>query len=409
MTYEVHGRLQSEKPKAFTGPGRLSRIEGAAGPKLTSTTAWECSFINLGSVRTFTEVRTLFSSYRPCKRGPIPRLDVLWAKLFTILMCCLAVVSVSGCGSAAGSSTTGTTNTGTAATGTGASVALSALSCSNASMTGAGSDTCTVTLSSVAGSSGVSVALASSNAAVTVPATVAVAANATSAGFTATASSVTAAQSVTLTASAGGVSKTFALQLNAAGTTVPTLTISATSLAFGNVTVNTPSTLPVTLTSAGTAPVTINSATLSGTGFTMSGATFPVTLNPSLAVTLEVQFDPTTAGALTGQLTIQSNSSTNGTAVIGLSGTGASASGSHQVTLNWDAPSSSSDPVVGYDIYRATGGSSTYQLLNSSADTQTTYVDTAVQASATYVYYVTSVDSSGVQSTSSNQVTATIP
>ncbi len=353
----------------------------------------------------------MFSSYRPCKRGPISRLDGLWAKLFTILTCCLAVVSVSGCGSAAGSSTTGETNTGTSGTGTAASAALSALACSNASVTGAGNDTCTVTLSSAAGSSGLSVGLASSNAAVTVPATVAVAANATSAGFTATASSVSAAQSVTLTASAGGVSKTFALQLNAAGTTVPTLTISATSLAFGNVTVNTPSTLPVTLTSAGTAPVTINSATLSGTGFTMSGATFPVTLNPSLAVTLEVQFDPTTAGALTGQLTLQSNSSTNGTAVIGLSGTGASAggSGSHQVTLNWDAPSSSSDPVVGYDVYRATGGSSTYQLLNSSADAQTTYVDTAVQASATYVYYVTSVDSSGVQSTSSNQVTATIP
>ena len=67
---------------------------------------------------------------------------------------------------------------------------------------------------------------------------------------------------------------------------------SPTSLAFGNVTVNTASTLPVTLTSTGTAPVTINSATLSGTGFTMSGATFPVTLNPTQSVTLNVQFDP---------------------------------------------------------------------------------------------------------------------
>ena len=66
-----------------------------------------------------------------------------------------------------------------------------------------------------------SVGLTSSNAAVTVPATVVVPANATSAGFTATVTSVTTAQSVTLTASAGGVSKTFALQLNAA---VPTLT-----------------------------------------------------------------------------------------------------------------------------------------------------------------------------------------
>jgi fibronectin type 3 domain-containing protein len=112
---------------------------------------------------------------------------------------------------------------------------------------------------------------------------------------------------------------------------------------------------------------------------------------------------------VTGQLNIQSNSSTNGTAVVGLSGSGTSASGSHQVILSWDAPSNSSDLVAGYDVYRATGSSSTFQLLNPSADSQTTYVDTDVQASATYVYYVTSVDSSGVQSSSSNQVTATIP
>ena len=73
--------------------------------------------------------------------------------------------------------------------------------------------------------------------------------------------------------------------------------------------------------------MTINSATLTGTGFTMSGATFPVTLNPTQSVTLNVQFDPTAAGAVTGQLTIQSNSSTNGTAVIGLSGTGTAVAG----------------------------------------------------------------------------------
>ena len=132
--------------------------------------------------------------------------------------------------------------------------------------------------------------LSSSSTAVTVPATVAVQANATSAGFTATVTSVTTAQSVTLTASTGGVSKTFALQLNAA---VPTLTISPASLAFGNVTLNTPTTLPVTLSSSGTAPVTINSAALTGTGFTLSGGTFPVTLNPTQSATLNVQFDPT--------------------------------------------------------------------------------------------------------------------
>jgi fibronectin type 3 domain-containing protein len=145
----------------------------------------------------------------------------------------------------------------------------------------------------------------------------------------------------------------------------------------------------------------------------MSGATFPVTLNPTLALTLDVSFDPQTAGAVSSQLTVNSNASTNSTAIVGISGTGVSASGSgsrsHQVTLSWDAPSSSSDPVVGYDIYRATSGGSTYELLNSSTDAQTTYVDTNVQANASYVYYVTSVDSSGVQSSSSNVVTASIP
>jgi fibronectin type 3 domain-containing protein len=143
----------------------------------------------------------------------------------------------------------------------------------------------------------------------------------------------------------------------------------------------------------------------------MSGATFPVTLNSNLVLTLDVNFDPQTAGPVHGQLTVNSNSSTNSIAMVSLSGTGVSASGSgsHQVKLSWDAPSSSSDPVVGYDIYRAASGNSTYQLLNSSADTQTTYIDINVQANVTYVYFVTSVDSSGVQSAFSNQVTATIP
>jgi len=256
-----------------------------------------------------------------------------------------------------------------------------------------------------------SVGLTSSNAAVEVPTTVTVPANAASAGFTATVAAVTASETVTLTASAGGVSKTFALQLNAPGANVAALTISSASLAFGNVTVNTTSTQPLKLTSSGTSPVTISSASLTGTGFTMSGATFPVTLNPGLAVTVDVSFDPTAAGSASGQLTVDSNAAANSNPTISLSGTGISASGggSHQVTLTWDAPGSSTDPVAGYEIYRADAGSSTYQLLNSTAETQTTFVDANVQANASYVYYVTSVDASGVQSTASNQVTATIP
>ena len=220
--------------------------------------------------------------------------------------------------------------------------------------------------------------------------------------FTANVSSVTSAQAVTLTASAGGVSKSFALQLNA---TAPTLSISATSVAFGNVGVKMAATRTVTLSSTGTAAVTVSAATVTGTGFTVSGATFPVNLNPGQSVTLNVQFDPIATGAATGQLTIKSNSSSNGTVVISLSGTGTPP----EVDLSWDAPSSSPDPVAGYNIYRSTGGSSSYQPLNSSIDTETTYVDSTVQSGTAYIYYVESVDSSGVKSAPSNNVTVTIP
>jgi hypothetical protein len=168
---------------------------------------------------------------------------------------------------------------------------------------------------------------------------------------------------------------------------------------------NIPATQSLTLTSTGTSAVTINAAAVTGTGFSISGATFPVTLNPSQVATLTVQFDPTTAGAATGQLTITSNSSTNGTATIALSGTGMQP----QVSLSWNAPSSSTDPVAGYNIYRSTGGSSSYQLVNSSVDAQTTYVDTTVQNGLTYDYIVESVDASGVVSSPSNTLSITTP
>ena len=207
---------------------------------------------------------------------------------------------------------------GTGTTGTGAA-ALSALSCSSGAMTGLGSDNCTVTLNASAPSGGLVVNLSSSNSAVTVPSTVTVPANATSAEFTATVSSVATAQAVTMTATAGGAVKDFTMQLNAA---ILALSVNATSVAFGDVVVNTPATQPVTLTSTGTVPMTINGATLTGAGFTMSGSAFPTTLNPGQEMTLNIGFDPTVVGAATGQLAITSNSSTNNTVAIGLSGTG---------------------------------------------------------------------------------------
>jgi len=198
--------------------------------------------------------------------------------------------------------------------------------------------------------------------------------------------------------------QTVTLTVNQATTT---LSINATSVGFGSVTLNTLSTQTVTLTSTGTASVTVNSATVTGTGFTLAGSTFSATLTPGQTATVGVQFDPTTAGAATGQLTITSNSSTNSTAVITLTGTGTAAS--YSVDVSWDAPTSSTDPVAGYNVYRALSGSSTYQLLNASVDTQTAYADSTVQSGQSYDYEVESVDASGVESVPTSPIAVTVP
>jgi len=200
---------------------------------------------------------------------------------------------------------------------------------------------------------------------------------------------------------------TAVIALNGTGTAAnPQLSISITTLSFGSVTVNTATTQSLTLTSTGTSPVTVNSAAATGAGFTIVGGSFPVTLNPTQTLTLQLQFDPATAGALTGQLTITSNSLSGNPTVISLSGTGTSVA--HDVNLSWNAPSSSPDPVVSYNIYRATG-SGGFVLVNSSPDTAVTYVDNNVVSGTSYNYEVTSVDANGVESTPSNQVTVTIP
>jgi N-acetylneuraminic acid mutarotase len=58
-------------------------------------------------------------------------------------------------------------------------------------------------------------------------------------------------------------------------------------------------------------------------------------LNPGQVATLTVQFDPAAAGPATGQLIIISNSSTGGTAVISLSGTGTSVPAAGAQTYAW--------------------------------------------------------------------------
>jgi hypothetical protein len=178
-------------------------------------------------------------------------------------------------------------------------------------------------------------------------------------------------------------------------------------VSFGNVVLNTPTIQSLTLTSTGTAPVTVNAATSTGTGFTVSGITSPVTLNPGQTATLSVAFDPAAAGAATGQVSITSNSSTGSSTLIGLTGTGVAAS--YEVNLTWNAPTSSPDPVAGYNVYRSPSGASSYQILNPSVVTTTAYADETALDGQTYDYIVESVDASGNQSVPSNMAAVAVP
>jgi hypothetical protein len=186
----------------------------------------------------------------------------------------------------------------------------------------------------------------------------------------------------------------------------PGLTLQTTSVSFGDVTLNTPATQTVLLTSSGTAALTISAAAVTGAGFRLTAGSFPATLQPEQTATLDIQFDPTVTGAATGAVTLTTNTSA-GTATIALTGAGQAAS--YEVELSWDAPTSSTDPVAGYDVYRATGTSSSYELLGPTTAPATAYTDTSVADGTAYTYYVVSVDAEGNQSVPSTPFSITIP
>jgi hypothetical protein len=184
-----------------------------------------------------------------------------------------------------------------------------------------------------------------------------------------------------------------------------TLGISPASLSFGNVTTGTSSASQnVTITNTGNSNVTISQITLSGSGYSMTGGSTPVTVSPLQNLTLFVQFSPTTAGSANGSISIVSNAS-GSPATVSLSGTGV-APVQHSVALTWNASTST---VSGYNVYRSTVSGSSYTKLNSSLVAALNYTDSTVQSGTTYYYVTTAVDSNGDESVHSNEASATIP
>ena len=184
-----------------------------------------------------------------------------------------------------------------------------------------------------------------------------------------------------------------------------TLNVSPTSLSFGNVTTGTSSSSQnVTVTNTGNSKVGISQIAVSGTGYSVTGGSTPVTLSPSQTLTLTTQFHPTVAGSASGSISIVSNA-TGSPAAVSLSGTGV-VPVQHSVALTWGASSSS---VSGYNIYRSTVNGSSYTKVNSLLVTGLSFSDANVQSGGTYYYVTTAVDAAGNESSNSNQVSAIVP
>ena len=234
-----------------------------------------------------------------------------------------------------------------------------------------------------------------------VPLTIVAGANATFTATYAPSSESSATGSISLTSNAPGSP----LNIPLAGTGVTAtylLNAAPSSLSFGSVIVGGNSTLNVILTNSGNSSLTISGVTVSDSSYTTSGVAAGMTLAPGQSTTLAVRFSPTTATTLSGNVTVTSNA-TNSPLVIAVSGTGVQ---QHSVDLSWAASTSS---VVGYFIYRGSVSGGPYTKLNSTPNTTTSYTDTTVVSGQTYYYVVTAIDSSNVESSHSNEVSASVP
>ena len=112
--------------------------------------------------------------------------------------------------------------------------------------------------------------------------------------------------------------------LTGTGTTTTTagqLTITPTSVNFGDVKVGATGTHPITMSASG-AKVTVSADSSSSSQFVLSGVSLPFTIAAGNSASFNVAFKPTGSGAVSGSLSFTSNASNGFHASVPLSGTG---------------------------------------------------------------------------------------
>jgi hypothetical protein len=188
------------------------------------------------------------------------------------------------------------------------------------------SGTQTFTLSN-SGTAGVTISAASASgtgfsiSGLSIPLTLAAGQNTTFSALFAPSATGSASGSVSITSNAPGSSLAIALS----GTGVqPQLAATPSSASFGSVVTGTSNSQTIKLSNAGSASVTISQASVSGSGFTLTGITVPLTIAAGSSATFNVAFTPSAAGSVTGAVSLVSNAP-NAPLTIALSGTGVTA------------------------------------------------------------------------------------
>jgi fibronectin type 3 domain-containing protein len=143
---------------------------------------------------------------------------------------------------------------------------------------------------------------------------------------------------------------------------------------------------------------------MSGAGLTVSGLSTGQIIAPGQSAILSVVFLPLLTGSMSGSVVVTSDAS-NSPTTISLSGTGVLLV-THSAALSWIASSSS---VAGYNVYSGTVSGGPYNKITTSPVATVSYKDSSVQSGKTYYYVITAVNSSSVESTYSNQVSAVVP
>jgi hypothetical protein len=151
------------------------------------------------------------------------------------------------------------------------------------------------------------------------------------------------ASSGNLSLTVSGSTSSVDIALSGTGVTPATLTANPTSLTFTNLQVGQSSTQTETVTNTGGSNAQISQVAASGTGFSVSGITTPVTLTPGQSTSFSITFAPQSAGNFSGSVSVTSNA-LNPNLNVPLTGSAVAAT---QSTLSVSSPISVGSVVDG--------------------------------------------------------------